>query len=140
MIISILLISTCIIVFFSLKKTFDEWGSTAKNLFIGALALIIAGVITMELFVYVHQRIIEFLVAIENIPGFIVAIVFLGLFFVGLKILLYLSKKTLEDVQKQIRKFISGLKEGSKIGWYGLKGIFGGRFQKNDKNRSKTKK
>jgi len=125
MFISVLLLFASMMIFFSLRDRFNVWSKPLKYSVIGGLSLMITLVLTLEFFIYVHQRINEFKEAVKTIPTIFVILIFAGLFYAAWKFLFLLTRFSKEDFQKFIRESINEVKKTSRIGWQGLKETFG---------------
>ena len=132
MLISLIFILASLMILFSLKERFDRKSATFKYSVIGLLAILIASILTMEFFIYLHQRILEFIEATTKIPIIIVIIFLAGVTYLIWKALFFLVRCNKEDFQKFIQETLipraketfKEVKETSKIGWQGLRQSF----------------
>ena len=140
MLISIILIVVSLTLFFILKDRFDRSPPAFRYSVYVVLTLIIATLVTMEFFIYVHQRILEFQEAIKRVPSPVVWLVFLGLGYFTWRVLLLFGKFNRAEFQAYMHDtFVPKAKETfrdvaktGKMGWQGLKMSFKNPFRKKD--------
>jgi len=127
--ISLLILVVCLTAFFIVRERIDRLSPVARYSVLGLLVLIMAVVLTMEFFIYLHERLLLFLAAIDPVPGVLVALVFLGLIAGAVWTLRALGPFSRENFQQflhdtfvpRARETLKDVAKTSRLGWQGLK-------------------
>jgi len=129
MLVSLLILVVCLTAFFIVRERIDRLPSVVRVSVLGLLVLVMAVVLTMEFFIYVHERLQLFLAAIEPVPGILVIAVFAGLIAGAVWLLRALAPFSRENFQQflqdtfvpRARETLKDVAKTSRLGWQGLK-------------------
>ena len=138
MIISLILVAVSLSIFFILKERFDGWPPAFRYGVFTVVSLVIAIVLTMEFFIYVHERLLEFLQAVAGIHPLIILVVFIAIALGTWRGLLVIGAINRESFQQFLHDtFVPKAKETLKevartgrLGWRGLKLSFRSPFRR----------
>jgi hypothetical protein len=138
MILSFLIVIASLTIFFVLKERFDERPRAFRVVVSAVLTLTIGTVLTMELFIYIHARIVEFKEAVSGVPAVLVVVVFLGLLYAAWWLLMVLGGFNREQFRQFVQDtFVPRAKETfrevaetGRVGWQGLKLSFRNPFRR----------
>ena len=117
----VLFIAFLVSVFLFLSKSFRRLPKALQFVVLAVAALLVAVLATFELFIYLHNRWIEFLAAIRPLPWWVVVLVFLAItsgFFVLFRFLgTKVDSRGISDFFKhyitpQAKEFVRDLKAG----------------------------
>jgi len=92
--------------------------SPVRNGILGAASIIVAAVLTIEFFIYLHQRILAFMEAIAGIPKIFVFLFFGSLVYATWLVLGLFMEVKLEDIIMKFRNSWDKVKEVGKGGLF----------------------
>ena len=138
MILSLLIIVATLTIFFVLKEKFNERPRIFRVTVTALMILTIGTVLTLELFIYIHARITEFLEAVSGLPVVLVIIVFLALLYFAWWLLMLFGGFNRDQFQQFVQDtFMPKAKETfrdvadtGKVGWRGLMRSFRNPFRR----------
>jgi hypothetical protein len=138
MILSFLIIVASLTIFFVLKERFDERPRAFRVAVSAILTLTIGTVLTVEIFIYIHARIVEFEEAVSGVPAFVVILVFIGLLYFAWWLLMLFGGFNRDQFQQFVQDtFVPRAKETfrevaktGRVGWQGLKLSFLNPFRR----------
>jgi len=138
MILSFLIIVATLTIFFVLKEKFDQRPRAFRITVTTIMIVIIGTVLTMEIFIYIHARVTEFLEAISGVPAVLVILVFFALLYFAWWLLMLFGGFNREQFQRFVQDtFVPKAKETfrdvadtGKVGWRGLMRSFGNPFRR----------
>lgn len=129
MLISLLILIVCLTTFFIVRERIDRMTPAIRYGVLGFLVLLMGVVLTMEFFIYLHERLQLFLSAIDPVPGIIVVAVFAGLIAGAVWVLRAVAPFSRENFQQflhdtfvpRARETLKDVAKTSRLGWQGLK-------------------
>ncbi len=121
MLISVIILAVSVATLFMLKDKFMGLTAPIRSAVIGGVSIVVAAVLTMEFFIYLHQRILAFKEAISGIPVIFVILLFAGLAYGAWFVLSLFMEFKLEDIIKIFKEAWDKVKEASKGGWFNFK-------------------
>lgn len=91
----------------AVKARFESLPPSSRFLLLGMATLITAFIFTVEFFIWLKARWIEFLLAVEGIPWWVVALVFLGLCWGSFRAYQFLTTLNQHQIGKIFRENVT---------------------------------
>lgn len=107
MFLSFLLLMIAFSLVLSAKARFDSLPGITRSLLLLLAAVLTAFVFTIEFFIWIKQRILEFLDAIEGVPWFVIAAVFVFLVYVCYRIFRFLAAIDRQEIGRLFRENVT---------------------------------
>ena len=107
MLLTILLLLIAFAIVLAVKARFDSLPPLLRRLLLGAAAALAAFVFTMEFFIWLKRRILEFLEAVEGIPWFVVLGVFLIVLYGAFRLFQFLASIDRQEIGRLFRENVT---------------------------------
>jgi hypothetical protein len=107
MFLTILLLLIAFAMVLSVKARFDSLPPAARNLTLGAAALLTAFVFTVEFFIWLKERLLEFLQAVEGVHWSVVVAVFLLILYGAYRFFRFVTALNQQEISRIFRENVT---------------------------------